>query len=1157
MLKGSELRDGVTTNYGFGWDIEGETVEVGDLSAVKAGAVDLDGGDVLNQTIATVFGVAADSDVYVKEVVTPWDQNSKEITYIGADNSVIGYANTYSYNDGQGSSSGTTYFSADWNWLGDVSSSSGIYGSWASARFNTENANGSRTEIGLEGDGTFTRQFEFNFDADGYFTGGTETENGVTYALDENWNRKVSVDIDNLTAVTAGIDDIPAVLKADTNDDGTVDAVYRTVIRDESSDGGPVEMAYFDDDGNMLGKSFQETYDMGEITEQFTNFETIDASGMHEWAGNVRIRFEADGSTPNFKEVRSAVEFDGSVTPLAYTNEYGDAASFTGMYRFEDDKEYSTSDGGVTWDVETSREFYYDDNWNLLKGSELRDGVTTNYGFGWDIEGETVEVGDLSAVKAGAVDLDGGEVLNQTIATVFGVAADSDVYVKEVVTPWDQNSKEITYIGADNSVIGYANTYSYVDGQGSSSGTTYFSADWNWLGDVSSSSGIYGSWASARFNTEKANGSRTEIGLEGDGTFTRQFEFNFDADGNFTGGTETENGVTYALDENWNRKVSVDIDNLTAVTAGIDDIPAVLKADTNDDGTVDAVYRTVIRDESSDGGPVEMAYFDDDGNMLGKSFQETYDMGEITEQFTNFETIDASGMHEWAGNVRIRFEADGSTPNFKEVRSAVEFDGSVTPLAYTNENGDAASFTGMYRFEDDKEFSTSDGGVTWDVETSREFYYDIDSGGYWTLLKGTETSSDGSSYEYGYDYAVLGVSVQIPDDAIDIDPTSVDVEPGLGVKLSDIYAFGGDETSAKKSADFIPSENNNRGTENYFANDGKLIGFKEVFDYSIGANTGPRGAEYFDSEGEYIGRVEYFDHDNDDTTSDVVRFVDLNIEVNETTSREIEIFQNNSGIKYVEDVLFTAKIDGTIDVVASAQDIDTNNDDEVVFWEKINSNVTVNDDRDLLTFEGTYIDVLAGIQITLSGVDAVTGEPVATLLTEYTGSGSPAENNESSFFDIMPVNNIGVDPSYLDATGLSADNIRAAVYWEIFGEKLNDDFEYPDVEPTPVFDQAGNLVGVEFAGAKYALQLLGNITPVMSEDGNEIIGFGGTATEVKPLLIEGRPQGENDVTIGGSDGLTIDVAALFELMSDDDGDDGDGDNGGGDPNHWAINFFLE
>ena len=566
LLKGSELRDGVTTNYGFGWDIEGETVEVGDLSAVKAGAVDLDGGEVLNQTIATVFGVEADSDVYVKEVVTPWDQNSKEITYIGADNSVIGYANTYSYDDGQGSSSGTSYFSADWNWLGDVSSSSVFTALGLRHALTLRRPMAVGPRLVLKAMVRLRVSLSLTLTQVKTSLVALRLENGVTYALDENWNRKVSVDIDNLTAVTAGIDDIPAVLKADTNDDGTVDAVYRTVIRDESSDGGPVEMAYFDDDGNMLGKSFQETYDMGEITEQFTNFETIDASGMHEWAGNVRIRFEADGSTPNFKEVRSAVEFDGSVTPLAYTNEYGDAASFTGMYRFEDDKEYSTSDGGVTWDVETSREFYYDDNWNLLKGSELRDGVTTNYGFDWDIEGETVEVGDLSAVKAGAVDLDGGEVLNQTIATVFGVEADSDVYVKEVVTPWDQNSKEITYIGADNSVIGYANTYSYDDGQGSSSGTSYFSADWNWLGDVSSSSDITALGTSARFNTENADGSRTEIGLEGDGTFTRQFEFNFDADGNFTGGTETENGVTYALDANWNRKVSVDIDNLTAVT---------------------------------------------------------------------------------------------------------------------------------------------------------------------------------------------------------------------------------------------------------------------------------------------------------------------------------------------------------------------------------------------------------------------------------------------------------------------------------------------------------------------------------------------------------------------------------------------------------------
>ena len=231
----------------------------------------------------------------------------------------------------------------------------------------------------------------------------------------------------------------------------------------------------------------------------------------------------------------------------------------------------------MTWASSSSREFYFDSDWNLLKGTETDEsGSTREYGQSWELKGESFETGDLTAVVAETIIV--SAALNQTAATVFGVTANSDVFVKEVVAPWDDNSKEITYIGQDGKVIGYANSYSYSDdgepiesiGIGaqepatvsgfSSSGITYFSADWDWLGDVSSFSDSYGSWDSARFNTESADGSRTEIGLESDGTFTRQFEFNFDADGNFTGGTETENGVTYALDANWNRKVSVEID---------------------------------------------------------------------------------------------------------------------------------------------------------------------------------------------------------------------------------------------------------------------------------------------------------------------------------------------------------------------------------------------------------------------------------------------------------------------------------------------------------------------------------------------------------------------------------------------------------------------
>ena len=238
---------------------------------------------------------------------------------------------------------------------------------------------------------------------------------------------------------------------------------------------------------------------------------------------------------------------------------------------------------------------------------------------------------------------------------MFGVEADSDVYVKEVVTPWDQNSKEITYIGADNSVIGYANTYSYVDGQGSSSGTTYFSADWNWLGDVSSSS----SWTSARFNTEKANGSRTEIGLEGDGTFTRQFEFNFDAGENFTGGTETENGVTYALDENWMRSVFVDptklsqfaqtADNLEV--AGIPVPPEVLGVDTDGSPSgVDVYYIQLIREDNIMGNK-EYSFMDDTGAQIGKAFVWT----DGNYESWNFDAVDSEGNFHWVGGTDLQY----------------------------------------------------------------------------------------------------------------------------------------------------------------------------------------------------------------------------------------------------------------------------------------------------------------------------------------------------------------------------------------------------------------------------------------------------------------------------------------------------------------------
>ena len=90
----------------------------------------------------------------------------------------------------------------------------------------------------------------------------------------------------------------------------------------------------------------------------------------------------------------------------------------------------------MTWASASSREFYFDNDWNLLKGTETDEsGSTREYGQNWELKGESFETGDLTAVAAEAIII--SAALNQTAATVFGVVEGSNIYVKEEVAPWD------------------------------------------------------------------------------------------------------------------------------------------------------------------------------------------------------------------------------------------------------------------------------------------------------------------------------------------------------------------------------------------------------------------------------------------------------------------------------------------------------------------------------------------------------------------------------------------------------------------------------------------------------------------------------------------------------------------------------------------------
>ena len=1178
LLKGTETEsDGSQREYGQSWALKGETFEVGDLSGTAANATVLVGS--LGLSVADFLDVPDATLVFKKVEVADWDLSFTETYYLNDKGEVLLKASGWSDAGDGNTAESITFSSAEGDWLGNVNSSSytdnGQINYWSNAHVEIQtnwDGKGGYTEYSFDSDrapdqgtGGFEANRIFNFDANGKLQNGVETENGVDYKIDANFGRSVFVDPTKLSQFAKTADDFemvgiplpPEVFGVDTDGSPSgVDVYYMQLTREDTGMGtatGNKEYSFMDATGAQIGKAF--VWSDGNF--ESWNFDGVDAQGGFKWIGGTDLEYEDSGETRTLigKNERTYEDLSSTDTPIAYTQD-GQIKDYIGDYSRETSADYNWDVESSSWII-SSHDFYQDNSGNLLKGTEVRDGVTTTYGFGWEIEGESVDFKNLGEpVRADEVVI--FAKLGQTVSTLFGVADNTSVFTKTEEMPWDENSVEITYIGDDGKVIGYANRFSYSDDQSalgdgtqdyvgenaatqstiiggggisaSSSSTSYYSADGDWLGEKTTSTNPDGStWESARFELQNVNGTRTELSYQSDGTSTRESAFNFDVNGAFTGGTETENGVNYVLDGDYNRKVSVDVSELTPLTTGIDDIPDALKVDTDSDGTVDTVYMQVLRDDTQDGGGKEAAYFDSSNNMIGLSFENTSNFGQSVEKFTNFEIINATGQREYAGNIAIRYAGD--TAVSKKVSSKVETDGSLTQLNYVDQDGVEEIFIGKYILEVEKGFSTSDGGVSWNIDNSSEYYFDT----YQNLLKGTEVR-DGDTVTYGYNFEVLDRSVSIPDKAISIDPTAIIVESGLNIYLSDILDFGGDEKAAVKSEDFVPDQFENKGTENYFIQDGvggyKFAGSKFVFDYSIAqdgsATGGPRGVEYFDSNSQFVGRIEYFDHDQDPITPDVVRSLEMRIETSETAWREIDIYQSSDGFKEVEDIRFSENLDGTVDVVSFSQDINTDTD-QVLAWETLNAKVTFDDNENLKTFDGKFIDVTAGIEITLKGIDDQ-GEPIALGMTEYTGLDSPDDNGKNSFFDLFPVNNIGVEQDYIDQTGLSADNIRASVYWDLFGEKLSSDYDHPEVTPEPVLGDDGGLIGVQFVGAKFAQQWFGNLDAVMSNE-TEIVGFMGTATSVKVLLVEGRMDGQDDVQIGGASELSIDVGAIFELMS--------------------------
>jgi hypothetical protein len=161
-------------------------------------------------------------------------------------------------------------------------------------------------------------------------------------------------------------------------------------------------------------------------------------------------------------------------------------------------------------------------------------------------------------------------------------------------------------LNGSNQLVGY----SYQVTEGNVTSTTFFDTSFEITGEAFSDSAT--SVSSSYNKVVAGDNSYIESGsYSKPGEESRAYEFNFDANGNFTGGTETEGVITYTYNSSWEvTNTATDTSALPPISS-ITGVPAALLDSTP------ANTKVSVR-QFEDGGS-ETTYYDASGNILGTS----------------------------------------------------------------------------------------------------------------------------------------------------------------------------------------------------------------------------------------------------------------------------------------------------------------------------------------------------------------------------------------------------------------------------------------------------------------------------------------------------------------------------------------------------------
>ena len=607
LTSGTETEGSIVRELGSNWTTVSEKGNVDGLgSAVDVTDIPVGAISTTGAVYATISGI--------------------ETTYYDATGAITGYA----IDNGDS----TTYFNDENLWVGDVRDDNFALESIEIRPGN----NGAYVEVGAFKlkDESYSREWTFNFDKDGNFSGGTETEDGVTKTYNSNWEVTSSV-VTSVTGLTALTETEIAELGVFGFDNG--DTGFK------STEGSEVKY-YTQTDAGYEVVGFTEA--LGQNTLMY-----FDPDYM--WLGETRIDGEFS-RTEFFTENKSAGTFTVS-----------GSESKSGTVIREWNFTHDSSSG------------------DLVSGYDSENGIKTEYsGANWTIvsqkfTGTTTEVTDAAALA-----------LIPDVLKYDESGASKVAYV-QVVNDWGIES---TYFNANGDVLGY----SFEDNVTSGPKFKGFnSKDGDFLGSVFEDGSRTEVRFETR---DASTGDITEVGAEyNDGTLERSWTYQFDSLFNFKSGTEVANGKTTTFGANWSF-IKEEVSDVSALTQtdNVDLIPTSLVFDgiayysEQDYGF--NVERTYFNPEtkeltgysntfSFDVGSVYTFYEDADRNWIGDYQKEEDASGKLEREFffTRIQNADGTytelGFEAEAGRDRsFEFEVSASG----QIISGYEIENGLTTI---------------------------------------------------------------------------------------------------------------------------------------------------------------------------------------------------------------------------------------------------------------------------------------------------------------------------------------------------------------------------------------------------------------------------------------------------------------------------------------------